>query len=181
MTGPDFNLQTVLRDYHNTNVDAYDEERLSLVVLRLDRTGAVDNVAEVARFDDFLLRGVSEQEDERIQFMPSSDANKIYAFGQDHHVFDFSGVLLDTKLSRPVTAGEDSWSGESYKEFVQFFTQYANIGVCARNRYIVMARYANRFVYGTLISMTAQHSAMNEFMYQAGFSFYVAWQEAGNG
>jgi hypothetical protein len=164
------------RTYHQTNTTIYDDERLVMAVHQLDSSGAIIESVDL-RFNDFILNTVTENERERYQSLEASDENKLFVFGSSHIVFGFSGVLGDTRLDNLIELDGDTWTGNSYKEFIEFVENHANIGACAEKQRVVSLYYANRLLYGAITDITSDITANQPHLITASFQFYVVSQE----
>ena len=167
------------RNYHQIGTSIYDESRKTMSVFQLDAAGGIptNTNGEDYRFDNLIVQNVQEMERERYQTLQSSDENKLYSLGQDHRIYSIAGVLGDTDLDIDIEQQGHVWDGRSYKEFVRFVEDKANIGVCAERRWIVALAYADRILYGAFVSISGEMDASTPHMATVTGQFYVAYQE----
>lgn len=135
-------LTPVVRTYGSQAQTLYEDSRSRFRLLDLDATGtpAVPTTA----FDEMVVTSVSEALKDRIQLMSSSDATKLYAFGEDHRILMIELTLIDTNT-------EASWSGNTLEKWSAFYEK-ARISECAKNGQSVEFRYGDSLVYGGLLS-----------------------------
>jgi hypothetical protein len=156
----------------------YDDARTTFVVYKVDRTGAIDLTSPQVRFESFFATVVSESDRERIQYALSSDAPKIYSFGREHRIYNFSGYLFDTNLDHSIPSLDPNiikpWSGAGLDAWTNFFENWGSLHASAKRGTIVELTYANRRLYGCIFQTASSQTATQPHKVDQVFSFYVA-------
>ena len=102
--------------------------------------------------------------------MPIKNLNEgftTYVFGQEPPVFNFSGVLMHTKM--------DNWD-ELFLMIYQYViraTKLAELSVFNKKKYSVVLTYQNKKLYGSIINLGQATSAQNEQGVRFNFNFLV--------
>jgi hypothetical protein len=155
----------------------YDNARTTFVVYPVDRTGAIDLTDPQIRFESFFTTAVSESDRERVQYAMSSDAPKLYSFGREHRIYNFSGFLFDTNIDHPIESTQTevprSWRGDGLASWTNFFENWGSLHASSKRRTIVEVTYANRRLYGCLLQTAATQLAVQPHKVDQVFSFYV--------
>ena len=158
--------------YGSSNNYLYDDDRVIIRIHPIDRTGSVVVSEELTNSQIFLLQSVDEQDSEKVQ-VALSDSAKLYAFGKQHRFYTFTGKILDSDLTAPISEDGLTWNGRSYTEFVDFFENQASLSACARDRKLVGIYYAGKIAYGAVNQMTIVTNSAAPHEYDVVMSFFV--------
>lgn len=168
----------VRENFQNQSRTAYDSNRLILSSHRLDAAGTPVPVPD-RTFNHLLVTAIQEPDTELAQIALSSDAAKLYGFGRTHRVFNVQGKILDTDLDKSISPKQVSneyssdWDGHSYSSLQDFYTSYASLAVCAKERRVVRMTYAQKTLYGSINLLNVTTTANEPNCYEVGLSFFV--------
>ena len=163
------------RDFQEQGQTLYDDIRLSLTNHQLDAAGTPEPVHR-SRFNHMLLSAVNEPDAEIAQVVLSSDAAKLYGFGREHKIYNFSGKILDTNLDKSFSSpasGSMTYTGHSYTDIRKFYEDFGSIAACAQTRSLVKVTYPAKTLYGGLVDLNVTALAAMPHCYEVAFSLLV--------
>lgn len=130
------------------------DSRLLLTVHEIGATGILGPV--IVNFRDILAAQIHESERDIVQILPASDGNKLLVSGEEVPMYNISGFVPDTNLSKPITVNGSTWDGHSYRALVNFVEYEANVGVLARRGRVLRVSYGERRILGAIVALNGQ-------------------------
>jgi hypothetical protein len=164
-------LQNSVRLYGSQAQTLYENNRSRFRLLDLDATGTP--AIPVTSFDQMIVSSVSESLKDRIQLMSSSDAQKMYTFGEEHRILMVEMVLIDTNSGTTVVGDYDRWTGATFRSWESFYEK-ARISECAKNSQLVEFRYGGSLLYGAMLSENVLFNAQNPNQLRVSISMIVS-------
>lgn len=164
-------------DFQAQSRTRYDDQRLLLTSHRMDAAGTPIPAPD-RTFNHFILTAVQEPDSEIAQVALSSDAPKLYGFGRAHKVFTFQGKILDTNLDKTLESRSGSqfgmtYTGHSYADLQQFYSDFGSLSVCARTRRLVRVVYAGKILYGAINALNITTASAEPNCYEVTMSIFV--------
>lgn len=118
-------------------------------------------------FYNFLLQNVSESHSENVQVVQTLSDNYItFSMGAKPPIFSYSGVLINSQ--------EDDWNTEFFLLYSQYLrasklAQFSNAGINNTS----LLKYDNKYVRGSMITLSTSLQAQNELAVSFNFQFLV--------